>query len=84
MTYDLTFLESAQKEWNKLAPDIQKQFKSKLAQRLITPHIPKDKLAGMRDCYKIKLKNVGYRLVYKIIESRVVIQIVAVGNRGRT
>ncbi len=83
MTYELTFLESAQKEWKKLSPEIKEQFKTKLKQRLLTPIIPKDKLSGMKNCYKIKLKSVGYRLVYKVIESRLVIQIIAVGRRDK-
>jgi mRNA interferase RelE/StbE len=83
MTYELTFLESAKKEWAKLNPDIQKQFKTKLIQRLITPKIQKDKLSGMPDCYKIKLKSVGYRLVYKVIESRLVVQVIALGRRDK-
>ena len=74
---------SAQKEWKKLSPEIKEQFKTKLKQRLLTPIIPKDKLSGMKNCYKIKLKSVGYRLVYKVIESRLVIQIIAVGRRDK-
>jgi len=83
MTYKLTFLEIAKKEWDKLAPDIQRQFKAKLIERLTMPNIPKDKLSGMQDCYKIKLKATGYRLVYKIIEARLVVQVIAVGRRDK-
>jgi mRNA interferase RelE/StbE len=32
-------------------------------------------------CYKIKLKNAGYRLVYQVDDSRVVVIVVAVGKR---
>ena len=35
----------------------------------------------MADCYKIKLKNAGYRLVYQVDDSRVVVVVVAVGRR---
>ena len=35
----------------------------------------------MPDCYKIKLKNAGYRLVYQVDDNRVVVIIVAVGKR---
>lgn len=83
MTYKLTFLESAKKEWSKLDPDIQKQFKAKILQRLSYPKVPKDRLSGLMDCYKIKLKSAGYRLVYKVIDSRVVIQVIAVGRRDK-
>lgn len=83
MTYKLTFLQSAKKEWDKLSPEIKNQFKKKLLQRLSIPKIQKDKLSSLPDCYKIKLRSIGYRLVYKVIESRVVIQVVAVGRREK-
>ena len=35
----------------------------------------------MADCYKIKLKNAGYRLVYQVDNSRVLVIVVAVGKR---
>lgn len=37
----------------------------------------------MKDCYKIKLSTVGYRLVYKVIEEKVVIQVITVGRRDK-
>ncbi|MBF4366300.1 type II toxin-antitoxin system mRNA interferase toxin, RelE/StbE family, partial [Vibrio anguillarum] len=37
MTYKLKFLPAAQKEWSKLAPTIQSQFKKKLKERLENP-----------------------------------------------
>ncbi len=83
MTYKLTFLESAKKEWDKLGATVKAQFKKKLEARLKHPHIIKDKLSGMKDCYKIKLRTVGYRLVYKVIAERVVIQVVAIGKRDK-
>ena len=35
----------------------------------------------MPDCYKIKLKNAGYRLVYQVDDNRIVVIVVAVGKR---
>ncbi|BCS52734.1 hypothetical protein GSbR_33700 [Geobacter sp. SVR] len=35
----------------------------------------------MADCYKIKLKNAGYRLVYHVDDNRIVVIVVAVGKR---
>ena len=83
MTYKLTFLESSQKEWQKLSPNIQKQFKTKLIERLLVPKVQKDKLSCMSDCYKIKLRSVGYRLIYKVIDSRLVVQVIDVGPRDK-
>lgn len=37
----------------------------------------------MKDCYKIKLRGAGYRLVYRIEEERIVILVVAIGKRER-
>ena len=33
------------------------------------------------DCYKIKLNNAGYRLVYQVDDKRIVVIVVAVGKR---
>ena len=38
----------------------------------------------MPDCYKIKLKAAGYRLVYKVIDERIVVSVIAVGKRERS
>nr|WP_254067374.1 type II toxin-antitoxin system RelE/ParE family toxin [Geobacter sp. SVR] len=57
------------------------QFKKKLAERLDRPHVESARLSGMADCYKIKLKNAGYRLVYHVDDNRIVVIVVAVGKR---
>ena len=44
MSYSLKFLPQALKEWKKLAPPIQIQFKKKLAERLENPYVPSAKL----------------------------------------
>ena len=46
--------------------------------------MPADPLYGMPDCYKIKFKSSEYRLVYEVIEARVVVSVVAVGKRERS
>ncbi len=81
MTYKLEFLPSARREWDKLGHTLREQFKQKLAERLEVPRIPSDLLHGMSDCYKIKLKASGYRLVYQVVDERVVVSVVAVGKR---
>ena len=77
MSYSLEFKESALKEWTKLDGAIREQFKKKLAERLVRPCVESARLRGMTDCYKIKLKNAGYRLVYQVDDSRVVVIVVA-------
>lgn len=83
MTYKLTFLEIAKKEWDKLGGIVKMQFKKKLRERLNHPHIIKDKLSGTKGCYKIKLRTAGYRLVYQVIDDRVVIQVIVIGKRDK-
>ena len=83
MTYKLEFLKSAQKEWDKLDSNNKDQFKKKLIKRLIKPDIQKDRLGDMRNCYKIKLRTSGYRLVYEIIEDKLVVKVIAVGKRDK-
>lgn len=81
MSYSLEFKESALKEWKKLDGGIRERFKKKLAERLERPRVEAARLSGMPDCYKIKLKNAGYRLVYQVDDNRIVVIVVAVGKR---
>jgi mRNA interferase RelE/StbE len=62
MTYTVKFREDALKEWQKLDKAIQ-QFAKKLKKCCDEPHIPSAKLRGIKDCYKIKLRASGFRLV---------------------
>lgn len=81
MSYELEFKTSALKEWRKLDSSIREQFKKRLAERLEAPHVASARLSGLPDCYKIKLRDAGYRLVYQIVEDRLLVVVVAVGRR---
>lgn len=83
MSYKLRFHELALKEWNRLDSTIQSQFKKKLAQRLEQPRVPSAALSGMPDCYKIKLRSSGYRLVYRVDDDIVFITVISIGKRER-
>ena len=83
MSYKLKFLPSALKEWKKLAPPIQKQFKKKLIERAENPHNPAIQLRGFQHVYKIKLRSAGYRLVYEVNDDEIVIFVIAVGKRDK-
>lgn len=83
MNYKIKFLPSALKEWKKLAPPIQKQFKKKLKERLLNPRNKASQLRGFKNVYKIKLRSVGYRLVYEVNDNEIVIYVIAVGKRER-
>ena len=60
---------------------VRKQFAKKLRERLETPRLPASALHGMPDHYKIKLRQAGYRLVYRVEDNRVTVVVVAVGRR---
>lgn len=81
MTYKLDFLEDALKEWKKLNPSIKDLLKKKLQKVLENPRVLKNKLSGHPNRYKIKLRSIGYRLVYEVIDDEVVVLVVAVGRR---
>jgi mRNA interferase RelE/StbE len=83
MSYSLAFLPSALKEWHRLGAPVREQFKRKLAERLERPRIEKDALSGLADCYKIKLRAAGYRLVYRVEDRTITVVVVAVGKRER-
>jgi mRNA interferase RelE/StbE len=83
MSYELEFLEEALAEWKRLDGSIKEQFKKKLAERLDEPRIDSARLFGRADRYKIKLRAIGYRLVYEVQEKRLVVLVVAVGKRDK-
>ena len=81
MSYELEFLPSALKDWRKLDNSINVQFKKKLSERLENPKVTKDKLRGYEDVYKIKLRDVGYRLAYQVKDDEIVVLVLVVGKR---
>ena len=83
MNYKLSFHPDALAEWRKLDASVSEQFKKKLAERLHHPRVPAARLAGHTDRYKIKLRSVGYRLVYEVRENILLVIVVAVGKRER-
>ncbi|MFZ2869910.1 type II toxin-antitoxin system RelE family toxin [Zavarzinia sp.] len=83
MTYELAFLDEALKEWRKLDNVTREQFKAKLVERLENPKIPSARLHGAKERYKIKLRNAGYRLVYQVRDTELLVLVVAVGKRER-
>ncbi len=84
MSYKLDFYEDALKEWRKLDGTVREQFKAKLVERLENPRVPSAKLRDATDRYKIKLKSMGYRLVYEVVDKEIVVIVVAIGKRERS
>ncbi|ETK24542.1 type II toxin-antitoxin system RelE/ParE family toxin [Pseudomonas sp. FH1] len=83
MTYELDFDARALKEWHKLGDTVRQQFKKNLAAVLINPRIEASRLYSLPDCYKIKLRSSGYRLVYQVIDQEITVFVVAVDKRER-
>ncbi|WP_374355073.1 type II toxin-antitoxin system RelE/ParE family toxin [Limnohabitans sp.] len=83
MSFELAFLEEALAEWRKLDGTIRIQLKKKLTERLQAPRVPSAKLSGHPDRYKIKLRTVGYRLVYEVRDQQLLVLVIAVGKRER-
>lgn len=81
MIYKVKFRTDALKEWNSLDRSIQQQFARKLKKCAENPHIPAARLKGMQNCYKIKLRSSGFRLVYQSFKDELIIAVVAVGKR---
>lgn len=84
MAYKLFFLPEARTEWDALDGSIKVLFKNALKKRVNTPRVPGAQLrAPLVDCYKIKLRGIGYRLVYLVRDNDEVpnIVVLAVGRR---
>lgn len=84
MTYKLSFHTLALAEWQTLDGSIKAPLKKKLAERLENPLVPADALSGMPNCYKIKLKRIGFRLVYLVNNDVVTVTVIAVGKRDKS
>ena len=83
MSYKLRFHALALAEWHRLDGSLREPLKKKLAERLESPRVQASALSGMADCYRIKLRSVGYRLVYRADEDLVFATVIAVGKRDK-
>lgn len=83
MTYKLKFLPTAQSEWNKLDNSVKQVLSKALQKRLLNPVVPKDRLSGIKtkECYKIKLRSYGIRLVYAVEHNIITLVVIGVGKR---
>ncbi|QEA11815.1 type II toxin-antitoxin system RelE family toxin [Comamonas flocculans] len=81
MPFELRFKRLALDEWQRLDGSVRAQFKKELAERLQHPRMPSAKLSGHADRYKIKLRALGYRLVYEVRDTELVVVVIAVGKR---
>lgn len=84
MSYELAFDPRALKEWQKLGETVKNQFRKKLAEVLLHPRVPSAQLHDFPDCYKIKLKSSGVRLIYQVNDSQVLVLVIATGKREKS
>ena len=81
-TFRLKFLPQALEEWNSLDESVKETLRKLLKKRLQQPRLPGSELHGnLKDCYKIKLRKQGYRLVYQVQENILVVLVLAVDKR---
>ncbi len=83
-SYRLQFLPAAKVEWDQLDGSIRQQFAKVLLRRLDNPRVPASALTAMPDCYKIKLRSAGFRLVYRVQDDVLVLLTIAVGKRDKS
>ena len=81
LAYSLAFVPQALKEWKNLDPHTRQLFKTRLIERLEMPRLASAQLRGHPNRYKIKLRTLGYRLVYEVRDLEVLVVVVAVGRR---
>ena len=77
--YRLKFLPEAIEEWNTLDGNVKEVLRKALKKRLQQPRTPGAQLHGdQRNCYKIKLRKQGYRLVYSVEDDALVVLVLAI------
>jgi len=80
--YRLKFLPEAIEEWNAIDGSVKEVLRKALKKRLKQPHTPRAQRYGdLRNCYKIKLRKQGYRLVYSVEDDALVVLVLAVDKR---
>lgn len=81
MIYKIKFTPISDKEWKKIDSSLRLQFKKKLEKVIQNPRIPKNKLSGYENIYKIKLRSAGFRLAYEVKEKEIIVLVLSVGKR---
>jgi mRNA interferase RelE/StbE len=76
-------LKDLLKEWRSLDNAVREQFKRKLVERLEHSRVEFARLSTMANCYRIKLAALGYRMVYRVEDSTVTAEVIAIGKRER-
>lgn len=82
MVYSIRVHKDFVDELDKLDHAVKQQLRKKLDKVIENPHIPKNRLGGeLHNCYKIKLRKAGVRLVYQVNDDEIYILLLTVGKR---
>lgn len=81
--FELAFLPAALKEWNGLDKAVRTQLRKKLGKLVLSPRVPSMKLREYPDCYRIKARKAGFRLIYHVSDQRITITVIRVARRDK-
>lgn len=81
--YELQFGRHALKQWHRLDLSIRKQFAKKLDKILDHPHVLSTRMHGFKDAYRLKLHKAGYRLAYGVLDEKIVVVMISIGERDK-
>lgn len=79
MSYTVVFKPSAEKDFEKLPPQVQDRIGAALSALEATPRPPGCKKLKARDGYRIRVGD--YRIVYSIDDAPRMVRILAIGHR---
>ena len=81
-TYRLKFTLAALAEWKALDGSVKETFRKLLKKRMLQPHLPGSALKGpLIACYKIKLRQQGYRLIYTLQDEVLIVLVLTISKR---
>lgn len=84
---EIKFHPKAKKEYDKLDNEIRKKFDAalkKISEDYTQIPLSKKLSGDLKDCYKIKLKSSGYRMIYEVINGHLLIYVLSVGKRDKS
>lgn len=82
MVYSIKVHDDFVAELAKLDASVKHQLRKKLDKVVENPHVPKNRLSGgLHNCYKIKLRKAGVRLIYQVNDQEIYILLLTVGKR---
>ena len=81
-TYRLKFTVAVLAEWKVLDGCVKEPLRKLLKKRLQEPYPPGSALKGaLSGCYKIKLRQQGYRLIYTVQDDLMTVLVLTINKR---